>query len=70
MRAYPSEDFVSEQVIESARKNLLDFLVALEEIAKELSGLIVCDRSTEDLMSDMKRESESIKQYREQNYDR
>lgn len=70
VRAYPSEDFVSEQVIESARKNLLNFLAALEEIAKELSGLIVCDRSTEDLMSDMKRESESIKQYREKNYDR
>ena len=70
VRAYPSEDAVSKQVIESARKNLLDFLVALEEIAKELSGLIVCDRNTEDLMSDMKRESESIKQYREQNYDR
>lgn len=67
VRAYPSEDAVSEQVIESAKKNLLDFLIALEEIAKELSGLIVCDRNTEDLMSDIKRESESIKQYREQN---
>ena len=66
VRAYPSSDVVSRQVIESAKENLLDFLIALEEIAKELSGLIVCDRSTEDLMSDMKRESESIKQYKEQ----
>ena len=64
VRAYPSEDAVGEQVIESARRNLLNFLIALEEIAKELCGLIVCDRNTEDLMSDMKRESESIKQYR------
>ena len=44
-------------------ENLNNFIELLEDLIKELSSLIVCDRETDTLTNDLKNETKSIKNY-------
>lgn len=63
VRAYPIEDETSYDVIVKGLHNLEDFYLALQNLTKELSQLTVCNRSTDNLMDDMKREQNDVKNY-------
>lgn len=62
-RAYPKEDEVSKEVIAEGIDNLTDFNDKLEDLIKELSQLVVCNRPTDKLMEDMDEEIQSVKKY-------
>jgi len=63
LRAYPDHDIASHDVITQGMDNLNKFTESLEDLIKELSSLIVCDRETDTLINDLKNETESVKKY-------
>ena len=63
LRAYPDHDCESHNVIKKGMENLNNFIELLEDLIKELSSLIVCDRETDTLTNDLKNETKSIKNY-------
>lgn len=62
-RAYPKQDAISHKVIVEGIDNLTEFGDKLEDLIKELSQLVVCDKSTENLIKDIEEETESVKNY-------
>lgn len=62
-RAYPKEDEISREVITKGIDNLTDFNDKLEDLIKELSQLVVCNKPTDNLMEDMEEEINSVKNY-------
>lgn len=62
-RAYPKEDEISSEVIGKGIANLTDFNDKLEDLIKELSQLVVCNKPTDNLMNDMEKEVDSVKDY-------
>ena len=62
-RAYPKEDEISREVIGKGIDNLTDFNNKLEDLIKQLSQLVVCNKPTDNLMKDMEEEVESVKNY-------
>lgn len=65
VRAYPYFDMDSQTVIHQAEDNLKNFLTSLKDLSKELAGLIVCDKSPDSLLREIKNESQSVKNYKE-----
>ena len=63
-RAYPKEDEISKEVIAKGIDNLTDFNDKLEDLIKELSQLVVCNKPTNNLMEDMDEEINSVKNYK------
>lgn len=62
-RAYPREDEISRKVIAEGIDNLTDFNNKIEDLIKQLSQLVVCNKPTDNLMKDMEEEVESVKNY-------
>lgn len=62
-RAYPREDEISRKVIAEGIDNLTDFNNKIEDLIKQLSQLVVCNKPTDNLMKDMEEEIESVKNY-------